>query len=168
MFLVVSLVFSSGAVPLKQRMDRPMVPRAALDDLGSTFSCRHLFVLLYTDPQWIHDRSSLAINELNQISLDYGPWHGEAIFATDNFWGSRWHLQFRTPNSSGRMTNHLYVQVRGATVYLNIEYSPAQSRYTSMLLPSPDDPIPAWEIERERNYLFRRAQQERDAQMREG
>ena len=167
MFLVVSLVFSSGDLSLFQQMNHGLIPRAALDDLGSTFSCRHLFVLMYLDPAWIHDRSSLGINELGQISLDYGPWHGEALFETDSFWGSRWHLQFRTPNSSGRMTNHLFVQVRGATVFLNIEYSEAQSRYTSMLLPSPADQIPAYEIELERNYYIRRGQ-ERDAQMREG
>ena len=165
MFLVVSLVFSSGGHSFLKAMACGGIPRAALDDLGSTFSCRHLFVLMYLDPAWIHDRSLLGINELGQISLDYGPWHGEALFHTDNFWGSRWRLQFRTPNSSGRMTNHLFVQVRGATVFLNIEYSEAQSRYTSMFLPSPADQIPAYEVERERYYNTRRGQ-ERGAQMR--
>ena len=165
MFLVVSLVFSSGVVPLKQRMDRPMVPRAALDDLGSTFRCRHLFVLMYLDPAWIHDRSCLGINELGQISLDYGPWHGEASFVFDTFWLDRWHLQFITPNSSGRMTHHLFVQVRGASVYLNIEYAEAQRRYSSILLPSPDDSIPAYVITRDRYYHDRRRAAERDHQM---
>ena len=68
-------------------MDTAMVTKAVLDDLGSTFGCNHLFILMYLDPEWIHDRSSLGINELNQISLDYGPWHGEATYESDNFWG---------------------------------------------------------------------------------
>ena len=68
-------------------MDTAMVTEAVLDDLGSTFRCKHLFVLMYLDPEWIHDRSLLAINELNQISLDYGPWHGEASYESDHVWG---------------------------------------------------------------------------------
>ena len=165
MFLVVSLVFSSGGHSLFQQMSCGVTPRAALDDLGSTFAWKHLFVLMYLDPDWLHDRSLLGINELNQISLDYGPWHGEALFQTDNFWGSRWHLQFRTPNSSGRMTHHLFVQVRGASVYLNIEYSEGQRRYSSILLPSPDEDIPAYEIERDRYSYDRRRAAGGDHQM---
>ena len=142
-----------------------VIPRAALDDLGSTFATKHLFVLMYLDPEWIHDRSLLAINELNQISLDYGPWHGEASFVSDTFWGGRWHCEFQTRNSSGPFTHHLFVQVRGASVYLNIEYAEAQRRYSSILLPSPDEHIPGFEIERDRYYRDRRRAAERDHQM---
>jgi hypothetical protein len=165
MFLVVSLVFSSGGHSFLKAMACGVIPRAALDDLGSTFATKHLFVLMYLDPDWLHDRSLLAINELNQISLDYGPWHGEASFVFDNFWLGRWHLQFRTPNSSGRMTHHLFVQVRGASVYLNIEYIEAQRRCSSILLPSPDEHIPAYEIERERYSYDRRRAAGGDHQM---
>ena len=165
MFLVVSLVLSSRHLPLIQQMDTAMVTEAVLKDLGSTFRCKHLFVLMYLHPDWIHDRSSIGSNELSQISLDYGPWHGAASYESDNFWGGRWHLQFATPNSDGRMTHHLFVQVRGGMVFLNLEYSRPQQRYTSMLLPSPDDQIPAWEIERARNHRWRREQQVHDAQV---
>ena len=71
----------------KQQMDTAMVTEVVPGDLGATTRCKDLFVLMYLHPDWIPDRSSVGIHGLNQISLDYGPWHGEASYECDWFWG---------------------------------------------------------------------------------
>ena len=105
---------------------------------GDTHTIKHCFVMMYLHPDWLHHPSSIAVNELNQISFNGGHWHGEAAFACDGFWGGRWLMSFYTDNYYGPMLRNLFVQVRGTTCYLNIE-PPHNSRYNAILMPCPAD-----------------------------
>ena len=115
-------------------MTQPIQPYAP----GNRHTIKHLFVMMYLHPDWIHHQSSIAVNELNQISYNGGAWHGEATFESDRFWGGRWVLNFYTDDWYAPMVLHLFVQVRGTTCYLNIE-SPSNCRYNAILMPSPAD-----------------------------
>ena len=121
--------------------------------------CKSLFVLMYLDPRWIDQRSLVAVNGMNQISLDYGPWHGEALFESNWVFGPRWTMEFLTPMSGETMTMHRFLTIWGTFAFSNQEEG-RNAQYNSILLPCPDYLIPKWEVERERHDTFHRRQQE--------
>ena len=103
---------------------------------------------MWLNPQWIDDKDILAVNGYGQISFNYGHWHGKAEYEWVNLIGGIWHMEFKTQGSRGEMTKHFYRQVGGSLIYLNKEEG-EDSKYNSVLLPTPDSHIPGWEVMRE-------------------
>ena len=110
------------------------------------------------EPQWIDARDILAVNGYGQLSFNYGHWHGEAKYEWVNLIGGIWHMEFMTQGSRGEMTKHFYRQIRGSLIYLNQEEG-EDSKYNSVLLPSPDSQIANWEVMREAQIDHERIQQ---------
>ena len=124
-------------------MDTPPWKKHRTDGEDELLKCSQVYVVMWLNPDWLHQADVLAVNGYGQISFNYGDWHGKAKYEWCPIIGGTWNMDYITPWCPRELTSHRYVQVRGALVYLHSEQG-VNSKYNSNLFPSPDAEIKTW------------------------
>ena len=78
------------------------------------------FILVWTDPAWIHEPQRLAVNEMNRVSVDKGPWHGHSYFGGGSPQAMFWHVKM-TVNTDGPWRSFTFKRIPCTDVFVHTE-----------------------------------------------
>ena len=94
---------------------------------------KHSFVHVRLAGNWLSSPLHLDVNELLQVSVDGGDWHGTADFYNDGEGRGCWTLSFHYKANTTLMKTTVYRQIPGTSTYLAIE-SATSNQWNSMLV----------------------------------
>ena len=79
------------------------------------------FILVWTDPAWIHEPQRLAVNEMNRVSVDKGPWHGHSYFGGGSPRSMYWHVKMNTDQDNQAMRSYTFKRIPLTDVFMHCE-----------------------------------------------
>ena len=94
---------------------------------------KHRFVHVRLAASWLSYPLNIDVNELLQVSVDGGDWHGTADFYKDGEGRGCWTLSFHYKANTTLMKTTVYQQIPGTSTYLAIE-SATSNQWNSMLV----------------------------------
>ena len=96
---------------------------------------KHSFVHVRLAADWLSHpwHLNLDVNELLQVSVDGGDWHGTADFYNDGDGRGCWKLSFHYNADTSLLKTTVYKQIQDTGTYLSIE-SKKSNQWNSMLI----------------------------------
>ena len=94
---------------------------------------KHSFVHVRLAANWLSSPLHLDVNELLQVSVNGGDWHGTADFYNDGEGRGCWKLTFHYKADTSLMKTTVYHQIRDTSAYLSVE-STTSNQWNSMLV----------------------------------
>ena len=78
------------------------------------------FVLLWMDPEYIHEPQRVLINEMGRVSVDKGPWHGHSYFGGGSPQAMFWHVKMAV-NDDGPSRSFTFKRIPCTDVFVHTE-----------------------------------------------
>ena len=94
---------------------------------------KHSFVHVRLAANWLSPPLHLDVNELLQVSVDGGDWHGAADFYNDGEGRGCWKLSFHYKADTSLLKTTVYQRIQEIGTYLSIE-SETSNQWNSMLI----------------------------------
>ena len=94
---------------------------------------KHRFVHVRLAASWLSYRLNIDVNELLQVSVDGGDWHGIGDFYNDDDGRGCWKLCFHYAADTSLMKTAVYQRIQEHDTYLSIE-SKTSNQWNSMLI----------------------------------
>ena len=94
---------------------------------------KHRFVHVRLAASWLSYRLNIDVNELLQVSVDGGDWHGAADFYNDDDGRGCWKLSFHYKADTSLLKTTVYQRIQETGTYLSIE-SETSNHWNSMLI----------------------------------
>ena len=94
---------------------------------------KHRFVHVRLAANWLSHPLNIDINELLQVSVDGGDWHGTADFYNDGDGRGCWKLSFHYKADTSLLKTTVYQQIQDTGTHLSIE-SKTSNQWNSMLI----------------------------------